>query len=327
MPAVACTTPFAASATPDPSLTALPMVRLWFSVRTLAPLALPDYAGSMLRGAFGHALQRLAPLPHDHGGPCALKESCIYCQVFATPPLPDHPLQKFSQMPPAYVIEPPAPGSRSLAKGEPWQFSLVLFGRALDHLQPILLALQQALQRGLGPQHSPCQLLAVHDEAQQPLWIPGQGQPGKADALPRPRPRAGSSQLARLLFTTPLRLQLQNRPATRERLTARGLLIALARRWQLLADTHLGRRAPQLDFTALTQAASALELHAETLQWMDWNRYSSRQRQRMTLGGLTGPLTLQGPLAPFLDLLHLGQWLHVGKGTAFGLGQYHIQAP
>lgn len=301
----------------------LPLARLHCTVRAEDPLQLPLYAGSMLRGALGHALQRRAPLPHDTGQPCALRDRCIYCQVFATPPLPDHPLQAFSRMPPAYVMEPPE-GGRRLQPGQHWTFSLVLIGRGLDHAGEVVQALAHALQRGLGPRHSVGRLLAVQDEAGQRLWEAGATGFRLAVAPEQPAPVRVSSDSLTLDFTTPLRLQLQGRPASRERLTARALLIALARRWQLLADTHLGRSAPQLDFTALSTAAEAVEVSARCMNWQDWSRYSSRQRQRMTLGGLMGPLNLRGPLEPFQELLHLGQWLHVGKETAFGLGRYQL---
>ena len=37
-----------------------------------------------------------------------------------------------------------------------------------------------------------------------------------------------------------------------------------------------------------------------------------------------GRWTLRGNLAPFLPALHLGQWLHIGKETVFGLGRYAL---
>jgi CRISPR-associated endoribonuclease Cas6 len=44
----------------------------------------------------------------------------------------------------------------------------------------------------------------------------------------------------------------------------------------------------------------------------------------MTLGGVVGEWTLQGPLGPFSHFLDMGQWLHVGKEAAFGLGRYRL---
>jgi hypothetical protein len=60
------------------------------------------------------------------------------------------------------------------------------------------------------------------------------------------------------------------------------------------------------------------------MRWHDWTRYSSRQRQAMTLGGLVGKVELEGDIAPFADVLARGQWLHVGKNATFGLGHYRL---
>ena len=108
---------------------------------------------------------------------------------------------------------------------------------------------------------------------------------------------------------------------------ARALLVTLARRWQLLLDMHLGQAAPQQDFTTLVPQAQAIALTGEDLHWWDWGRYSQRQQREMKLGGLLGTLHLAGELAPFSALLHLGQWLHVGKNTSFGLGGYRLSVP
>jgi len=109
-------------------------------------------------------------------------------------------------------------------------------------------------------------------------------------------------------------------------LTARDVFVALARRTQLLCDVHLGAAAPQLDFAALSTQAAAINLQGEGLRWFDWGRYSQRQQQEMQLGGLLGSVHLQGDLAPFVQLLHQGQWLHVGKNATMGLGGYRLTA-
>jgi CRISPR/Cas system endoribonuclease Cas6 (RAMP superfamily) len=61
------------------------------------------------------------------------------------------------------------------------------------------------------------------------------------------------------------------------------------------------------------------------LHWHEWTRFSSRQDTRMQMGGLLGDLTLGGPGLPtFWSSLWYGQWVHVGKGTSFGLGAYAL---
>lgn len=307
----------------------LPITRLHLTVRADASLQLPPYAGSMLRGAFGHALLALSPLPHSDGQPCALHATCPYCQLFAAPPLPEHSLQKFSHMPQPYVIEPPAGDGLRLQAGQTFGFSLVLIGKALERLPTVLQAWERALRTGLGRNKAPCYLLDAHEEVScKPLLKNPCEQSvnllGSLPAIPQPGPQVT------LHFHTPLRLQVQGRPAQAAQLTARDLLIALARRHQLLRDVHLGAAAPQYNFKTLAAQAAAIEWHAPDLRWFDWGRYSQRQQQEMQLGGLLGKVQLRGDLAPFAELLHLGQWLHVGKNATMGLGRYRLttgQAP
>ena len=302
----------------------LPIARLRLMVRVEAPLLLPPYAGSMLRGAFGHALLALSPLPHTDGTPCALHATCPYCQLFAAPPLPGHSLQKFSHMPQPYVIEPPMGGARQLQAGQTFDFGLVLIGKALGQLPTVLQAWQRALRTGLGREHSPCTLMEICSENGTQRLSDKHEQLSKLDASLPPAPALGEQTT--LHFHTPLRLQVQGKPVRAGQLTARDLLIALARRTQLLCDVHLGAAAPQHDFATLSTQAAAVKLQAQDLRWFDWGRYSQRQQQEMQLGGLLGSMQLQGDLAPFGELLHLGQWLHIGKNATMGLGGYRLQA-
>jgi CRISPR/Cas system endoribonuclease Cas6 (RAMP superfamily) len=42
-------------------------------------------------------------------------------------------------------------------------------------------------------------------------------------------------------------------------------------------------------------------------------------------GGFVGDATFEGDLAEFLPALRLGELVHVGKGTTFGLGKYRLE--
>ncbi len=68
---------------------------------------------------------------------------------------------------------------------------------------------------------------------------------------------------------------------------------------------------------------TAFSLQPHWLHWHEWTRYSSRQNILMQFGGLIGEVDLDGPA---LLAFWLGQWTHVGKGAAFGLGGYRLLA-
>lgn len=304
----------------------LPVARYRFAFRMRDTLRLPDYAGSLLRGQFGAALRRTACMTGAKTcAGCPLLATCPYPAIFEAPAPRDHALQKFSQIPNPYVIEPPALGTRAVAAGEELSFGMVLVGRALDQLPLIVYALQRALRHGLGEERA-------RGELQDIVWECGERAESVWDAAGG-RVRAHEPSLdvpafddctsACLRITTPLRLQDNGRPLRPHELSPRKLATALVRRVALLFELHADR-------PALGAQAPQLARHAETLAderaltWYDWSRYSSRQRQAMTLGGVLGTWTLRGEVAPLLPWLWLGQWLHAGKNATMGMGGYRL---
>jgi hypothetical protein len=79
--------------------------------------------------------------------------------------------------------------------------------------------------------------------------------------------------------------------------------------------------APQ---EALRDAASHVPVVAKHLTLQRLERYSNCHHQTLPLHGLLGTLSFAGHLAPFLPLLRMGQYVHIGAGTAFGLGRYRL---
>lgn len=299
-----------------------PLARYRLYWRANTPIHFPAYAGSMLRGAFGHALRRISCMTRqkDCAG-CPLLGTCPYPAIFA-PAAVEHGLQRFSQIPAPYLIEPPSWGEKSLQPGETFSFNLVLCGRALKELPLITLALRQALQRGIGPGDGQAELISLNQEDETPVHSPSTGQfAAHSHTLP-PVPAEDCTEIT-LHFSTPLRLQENGNALPPNRLTARALLMAAVRRASLMAEFH-GNTAPDWHFSQLAEQASAVD-EQKDLKWQDWTRRSARQQQTMKLGGVIGDWTLRGNITPFLPALHIGQWLHIGKETVFGLGRYELE--
>ncbi|HIC93763.1 MAG TPA: CRISPR system precrRNA processing endoribonuclease RAMP protein Cas6, partial [Anaerolineae bacterium] len=126
-----------------------------------------------------------------------------------------------------------------------------------------------------------------------------------------------------LHFLTPTRLKYNGRfleDAPPFHVVVRTLL----RRISSLSYFHCGRRW-ETDYRGWIERAQEVETETAEVRWVDWERYSTRQRQRMNLGGIRGRVTYAGELPPFLPLLRLGELIHVGKGATFGNGQYRME--
>jgi hypothetical protein len=305
----------------------LPLARYRFHLRTESPLRLPVWAGSTLRGAFGHALRRLACMTRAPECPgCPLHSTCPYPGIFAPPPV-DHTLQKFGQPPRPYIIEPAFWGESHFAVGDSLYFDLVLVGRALRELPLVALAWQRALAHGIGPGGGTATISTISkiafDGESKVVFTIEDGIIQRHDTpAPQPPEPAVAGQVT-LRFTSPLRLLENDRALPPGSLTPRTLLLAIARRASLMAEFH-GAGAPGWDFRELVAAAATVD-GEKRLEWKDWIRRSARQQQTMHWGGVVGEWTLRGNLTPFLPALHIGQWLHVGKETVFGLGRYVLE--
>jgi hypothetical protein len=317
-----------ASPSPLPVGAPLPLARYRFVFRMREDLRLPEFAGSLLRGQFGRSLRRIACMT---GAPvcagCQLYRTCPYPAIFETPPPEAHSLQRFSQVPNPYVIEPPPLGRRWVEAGETVDFHIVLVGRALANLPLIAYAMQRAFERGIGPRRARGELEDIalqRPEASEPIW-----DAETSRILPHEQtltvPHFADTGAVTLKITTPLRLQNQGHPVPPERLRPRTLVAALLRRASLLFELHAG--LPPVGAGASRLAAAAERLTDERrLQWKDWTRYSSRQEREMILGGVMGEWKLEGGLDELLPWLWLGQWLHVGKNATMGMGMYTLVA-
>lgn len=320
----------------------LPLARYRYSFRMAQRLRLPDYAGALLRGQFGAALRQLSCMTGaSKCTGCMLLATCPYPAVFETPAPAEHAMQRFSHVPNPYVVEAPPIGTEEVEEGQLLRFNLVLFGGALDQLPLISLALQKALEQGLGTDGERARGKLESIELQQwsgvanaeaewlPLWQSGDTaiRPHQ-DALPDPFPAATAAaapvHALRLHFHSPLRLQHQGTPVRSAQLTPRKFVADLLRRATLVAEFHAGQPTAVANLQVLLQQAEALQ-HDKALHWFKCSRYSSRQGQQIPLDGLVGEWTWRGEMQALLPWLQLGQWLHVGKSTIMGLGGYRLE--
>lgn len=318
----------------------LPIARYRFSARMRDALQMPEYAGSLLRGQFGAALRSLACTTRQpECGGCPLRANCPYARIFEAPAPASHQLQRFSAIPNAYVVEPPPlllnrveqNSATWLQPGQELSFHMVLAGNALKQLPLVILAWQRALAQGLTRSRSRAELLQVEWEdstgATQAVWNAqcSKIQPHAA-SLEIPAPPAASDGLI-LDIHTPLRLQHQGHPLRPHQLNPGTLVSAVARRVALVLEFH----AQQPQWGEKVPAVAALSSQfgdSRQLHWFDWTRYSSRQQQTMTLGGVIGQWHLRGSpdvISGAWPWLWLGQWLHVGKNASFGMGGYRLK--
>jgi len=96
------------------------------------------------------------------------------------------------------------------------------------------------------------------------------------------------------------------------------------RRLSWLAEIHCDEKW-DLDWKGIiNRAKEQVTITHSDIWWHDWERYSQRQDKKLKMGGFLGEITFEGELTEFLSFLKIGEYLHIGKGTVYGLGKYEI---
>ncbi len=322
-------------------------LRLRFHLKALQDCDLPSWKGSLLRGAFGHALKKTVCTMRagQRCDDCLLRSQCAYTRIFETfiteqpPPF----LKGLDTSPRPFIFEPNDRNKFYKADDLLW-LDLILIGSAVDFVPYLVFSIFQMGHSGLGARRHPFELSAAY------CFQPGhesQDHGAHSDATSHENWRLlydGASQ--QILFTPlPLHLNCGNHAnqtlaevslkfLTQTRLkfgddltmdfTFRMLVFKMLRRVLELAYFYSPQAEINWEFHDLLVAANDVQIAKRNLQWVDYDRYSNRQQAKMKLGGFIGDLTLSGDLAPFLDLLAYSEVLHVGKGTTFGLGRVEV---
>ena len=314
----------------------IPYLKLKFLFSAESSCSLPPVKGSMLRGAFGHALRKTVCVisAQQECRACMLRWQCVYTRLFESflegepPPL----MKGLDTAPNPYVLEP-YDQKESFEPGELFSFDLLLFGRSCEMHPYVVFAFMRAGDMGFSAKRH-------RFELQQVLWhnaFPSEtGNSGEWHLLydgatqclknvAQPHILKDDVALASpvtLRFLTPTRLKFKD--SYTMQFNFRMLVFKMIRRALELAHFHVPDAAPNWEFRELLDATNQVTMSRE-LQWEDWHRYSNRQQSEMEMGGLVGELTLEGDVKPFSHLIRTSELIHIGKGTTFGLGKMSLK--
>jgi len=305
-----------------------------FTLEAVERLGLPRYKGSTLRGGFGAVFKRTVCFQKQvkSCADCLLKANCPYAYIFETAPPPDaEVLRTYSDVPLPFVVEPPLDTRTVYEPGETLDFGLVLVGRASNYLPYFIVVFRELGKVGLGRGRGKYRLREVAavqplDGAEETIYSAADEMVCDRDlsvgyAEVEAQARELSDGKVTVNFLTPTRMKHEGRFVDRPEFHV--LVRNILRRVSSLYYFHCGERW-ETDYRGIIEAARGVRLAQAGTGWVDWERYSRRQQQRMNLGGLVGQATYEGELGPFLPLLVLGELVHVGKGTVFGNGWYEV---
>lgn len=297
-----------------------------FEVRDV--LDLPEFAGSPLRGTFGHAFKDVVCMvSHRTCEKCLLLKRCPYPYVFETPlPESSDRMRRYEHVPHPFWLELLS-RERHYNVGAQLHMGFTLVGKAISLLPYILLGLEGLGERGLTAHKSKMRLVALErmnlDGASEVIYRPGENLYDAPDCWVETLDWGISSGgPVSLTWVTPLRIKGQEKMLTSE-LPFDRLISSILRRLSMLCYFHHDFEL-DLPFKELVEQARGVKVLQSDLHWHDVPRYSNRQQQAMNMGGMLGTVSYGTESKAFWPLLWLGQYLRAGKGTVFGLGQYEL---
>jgi CRISPR-associated endoribonuclease Cas6 len=300
-----------------------------FTIKPQRELILPPYKGSTFRGGFGHAFRHAVCVERKKEcAGCLLRSNCVYSFVFETSVPHEDGKQQDKDVPHPFIIELPLDQRQHYGINDRLDFDLVLIGRAVDYMPYFIFAFEEVGRVGVGKnngQYSLEKVIGMNNGEESVIYdgkshfrddfhTTDSNDIMKEGELP-------DSYRVKLRFLTPTRIKYNGKfiTDTNFEIVIRNLL----RRLSSLAEIHCGEKW-ELDWKGLIERTNMIKTVQTDLVWKDWERYSQRQDTKLKMGGFLGEITFEGDLAEFMPYLKLGEYLHIGKGTVFGLGKYEI---
>lgn len=298
------------------------------------------FKGSALRGAFGYALKRaVCTVREKECATCILHGQCLFAKFFMEQK--NNEEGKNPSIPHPYVIEFPQNPKKAYLEGEEFAFSLILLGSICEKLPFMVYAFELMGSKGIGRanvetfKNASFEIVgiqAVHIQGKpqiydivkkQLLYVPNPAvleYPAsnflQSDTLSQ------KNQKLIVFLETPLRYKSNN--VLYSKLDFEALFKLMMRRTYFVFK-EFGEKELEIDYADLLQKAKNIDIIESNIQWKDQNRYSSRQKQALKIGGLEGRISFRGDFTEFIPLLNLATLLHLGKQTSFGLGKIRYE--
>jgi hypothetical protein len=293
-----------------------------------------------------------------------ISRRCSYFQIFETPvPENAKIMRKYPFAPHPFVLTPPLDTKREYDNSCELEFGLTLIGHAIDYLPYFVYVFDELGRRGLGGPQNQFSLSRVDDASGitgKSLVYDGASKKLSDDFhrieflmlqdISLNAGCASTSPTIVLKLLTPTHLVLDGRVDHDLKFTT--VMESLLRRIKLLQyfhclDRHVDGSPDNLssaqesiesrngggeltleEVHQLLSIADQVETAGQNIRWTGKPRKSGHTGDPMTLSGFTGEIEYRFPsqeaLAAVAPYLRLGEFIHIGKHTSFGLGKIQL---
>ncbi|TFH50040.1 MAG: CRISPR system precrRNA processing endoribonuclease RAMP protein Cas6, partial [Methanothrix sp.] len=247
-----------------------------------------------------------------------------YCRLFEPVAANDSmTVQRFQRPAPAFVLKADSMQGKNVFIGQEWQMEILFIGSGIPLIPDFIRAFQQMGQSGIFRDLGRFNVVAVSSIGASgevaEISISGRGSAAQVLPLNWLVDRMGNFGNLRLEVVTPARLVSHGKPLFHPDFLH--LFPFILRRVGAML-WHWGGVEHEIDPHPLLSAATQVEVLENYLNWEDWKAIPE-VRGMEALGGIAGSLLLTG--SALMDLhwvLSLGSLLNIGKGAAYGAGEY-----
>ncbi len=262
-------------------------------------------------------------------------EDIAQAKILLQPTLPDDPvLSRLVQKPaPAFVLQPDLSRQGLIEPNGRLVLPVLFVGNGLKQIDLFTRLIEQLGLQGLHKGTGQFCLDGVEAEdasgLRAMLWIKGEPKPKPklippvCDLLWWLQRQKVAAEILSLNLISPVRLLRQKKPVFKPEFS--DIFPFILRRVTSMLAKHAAVEVVS-DPVGLIQQAAQVEVITNHLQWHDWRRLTGEQGGQ-DLGGLLGEMQLRGAgLAEVYWLLQLGSLFNIGKGAAYGAGQYNMRS-
>jgi hypothetical protein len=263
---------------------------------TLTGSNAPFFTGSALRGAFGYNLKKVSCInPKGECDGCFAQSTCLYFDFFEN--------KNISHK---YRFDVTIPSSG-------WNFGLYLFEDACEKAAYVLSAMNAAItESGLGADRQKQRIVSVW--ANDVLVYDGNRYELKGVNAKHFTPQ-NQMKISKITIKTPFRLKSDSKRVAPEEITALSMALSAMRRLDELKGEPMKSR--RFEYKRGEEKKS--------LEFVNLNRYSNRQKTKMGLGGYVGEIECADMSEEMANALRVGEILGVGKSCVFGLGKIKLE--
>ncbi len=297
-----------------------------FNITPEDEIILNRFVGTTIRGGLGYSFKKVVCIFKDKTkcSDCILSNECSYSILFESKLQNSTATLKTSNIPRPYIIDIANNHKKTVYnKNEYLPLQLTLIGNAIKYLPYFFLSLQTLGQTGFGYQRKNFTIESILQK------YPEQKELYKIEDNFLIRPDIGvfrehwdkPANEITIKFITPTRIKHNGKLISI--IEFHHLIRSLVHRITFLAE-HWCDTKLEYDWNDLIEKSESITIEKCNTRWVELERYSTRQKTTMKLGGIVGEITYKGNLENFYPLITLGSHLHTGKNTTFGLGKYEI---